>query len=218
MGFVGAILYFDLLLTGADLYKIKKTKRDCFIIENLINFKLKKQTNVLLPPFIIDCFSAFTQNKKQMIFNLGFLKKYVDKRMNGLIFHSLNERIYGKESKRKVADFRNSIRSEIFSVFPNVKTLIIQSTSNYVSYSFSLRALLYAISGTNLIEIIIKAQECNGYNWIKTMWESDEKILKKEYAAKKYEIGMEIKHTIKGISFDSITSVQYHLKINKMSQ
>merc|ERR1712228_862872 len=81
---------------------------------------------------------------------------------------------------------------EIFSLFPNIKSIIIQSTSNSGShsFSFSLMALLNVIPQCNVNEIIIKSKECDGCNWIKSLWQTDEEILKKEYAAKGYEIEM----------------------------
>merc|ERR1712228_165063 len=90
--FVSAIFYLDALLTGAYLGGIKTNKNDFFIIEALMNHSLKKQTNVTLPSFICDCFQAFTQNKKQIIFDLHYLNRDGDKRINNLLFHSLDKR------------------------------------------------------------------------------------------------------------------------------
>merc|ERR1712228_1081907 len=191
--FVSAIFYFDLLLTAANLSEIKKNKNDFFIIEALMNQSLKKQTNVILPSFICDCFQAFTQNKKQIIFDLYYLNEDGDKRSNNLLFHSLDKREYNKEIKRKDVDQSNSVRLELLSLFPNIKALIIQSTDGIgsVSFSFSLMGFLNVISQCNVNEIIIKSTETDdGFNWIKSLWKSDEQILKKEYAAKGYEIEM----------------------------
>merc|ERR1712228_935051 len=134
--FVSAIFYFDLLLTAAYLRDIKKNKNDFFIIEALMNQRLKKQTNVTLPSFICDCFQAFTQNKKQIILNLYLLNKYGDKRINNFLFHSLDQRRSDKESKRKDVDKNNLICLELLSLFLNCKTLIIQSTTSDGSDSF----------------------------------------------------------------------------------
>merc|ERR1712228_821348 len=195
--FVSAIFYFDLLLTGAALWNIKTNKNDFFIIEALMNQSLKKQTNVTLPSFICDCFQAFTQNKKQIILNLYYLNEYCDERINDLLFYSLDKRSYNEEIKREDVDQDNLIRLDMLSLFPNIKTLIIQSTDydGEHSFSFSLMALLNVISQCYVNEIIIKSKESydgyNYYNWIKSLWSSDEQILKKEYAAKGYEIEMQ---------------------------
>merc|ERR1712228_669836 len=79
--FVSAIWFFDLMLTGAYLYGIKQNKINCFYVENLMNLCLKKETKASFPPFIIECFDAFIQNKKQIILNLHLLY-YGDERMN----------------------------------------------------------------------------------------------------------------------------------------
>merc|ERR1712228_610173 len=184
----------DALLTAAYLNGVKTNKNDFFIIEALMNQSLKKQTNVTLPSFICDCFQAFTQNKKQIIFDLYYLNNYGDKRINNLLFHSLDKRDvrYNKEIKREDDDQNNLVRLKLLSLFPNIKTLIIQSTdvNGVYSFSFSLMALLNVISQSNVNQIIIKSKEYTGYNWVKSLWKSDEQILKKEYAAKGYEIEM----------------------------
>merc|ERR1712228_360626 len=209
--FVSAIFYFDLLLTGAYLYNIKKNKNDFLIIQALMNQSLRKQTNVVLPSFICDCFQAFTQNKKQIIFDLYRLNDYGDKRINDLLFYSLDGRDHNKEIKRNDDDQTNLIRLELLSLFPNIKTLIIQSTSStgLFSFSFSLMALLNVISQCNVNQIIIKSVEYDGYNWIKNLWKSDEQILKKEYAAKGYEIEMKKEK-------EKYNTVEYRFEINKL--
>merc|ERR1712228_1051727 len=102
----------DALLTAAYLNGVKTNKNDFFIIEALMNQSLKKQTNVTLPSFICDCFQAFTQNKKQIIFDLYYLNNYGDKRINNLLFHSLDKRDvrYNKEIKREDDDQNNLVR------------------------------------------------------------------------------------------------------------
>merc|ERR1712228_748649 len=133
-----------------------------------------------------------TQNKKQIILNLYNLNKYGDKRKN--------------EIKRKNDDQSNLIFLELLSLFPNIKTLTIQSTDNdgYDSFSFSLIALLNVICQSNLNEIIVKSKYCFEGNWINNLWQTDEQILKKEYAAKNYEIEMKQE------------SDEYHFEINKL--
>ena len=109
------------------------------------------------------------------------MNKYADNRFNDLLFHSIDYRHCKKEIKRIDDDVSNVIRADIF----------IQSTGWDDSFSFSLIAFLSLIDGTNLDEIIIKSEECHGFNWIKSLWEMDEKRLKKAYAVKNYQIAME---------------------------
>merc|ERR1712228_332198 len=98
---------------------------------------------------------------------------------------------------------------ELLSLFSNCRTLIIQSTdwNGIDSFSFSLMALLNEISQCNINQIIIKSREWLDYNWIKSLWKTDEQILKKEYAAKGYEI--EMKQEKKQIN-------EYRFEINKL--
>merc|ERR1712228_591798 len=130
----------------------------------------KKQTKVTLPSFICDCFQAFTQNKKQITIDLYYLNEFADKRINKLLFYSLDKRDADKEIKREDVDQSNLARLELFSLFPNIKNLIIQSTNGYESFSFSLMGLLNVISQCNVNQIIIKSIERIGYiNWIKSL-------------------------------------------------
>merc|ERR1740123_1007659 len=100
----------------------------------------------------MNCFRTFTQNKQQIIF---YSHENGDKRINDFLFHPLDKRDSDKEIMREDDDFSNLIRPEIFSMFPNVKTLIIQSTYYNDSYSFSLFGLLNVTRSLNLDEIII---------------------------------------------------------------
>ena len=183
--FVMAMCEFDKALTGN--YFEEDTKNGFLIIDSLIKLCLEKETNkVILPSFIVDCFRAFVKNKKEIC--LDMYKLCVgDAHVNKLLVHSLDNRYYDEEIKRSDDDLSNVIRSDIFSLFTNAR-LIIDSTYDTYSFSFSLIALLNAILETNLNEIIIKSKEFRGFCWIKSVWDSDKEILKKEYAAKGYDI------------------------------
>ena len=205
--FVGAFWYFDSLLTGSDLYGLQRNKKHLYIIENLINHSLKKQTKASFPPFIMDCFQAFIQNKKQIILNLFQFDQYVDSEICEFLFHSLN---VDKEIKRKDDDYRNLIRNEIFFLFPKAKILLIKSAS-FWSYSFSLMALLNVICQSNLNEIIMESASVtvyDGSSWINEMWNSDCQMLKKKYFEKGFEIAMSKKIE---------DSFKYNLKIKRIT-
>ena len=163
---------------------------------------LSKQTNVKLPQFIIDCFKAFTVNKKQIILRMGYLHLFGDENMNNLLFYSLIRRDRNKEFKPNDDDLSNVVHSDLFALFPNVKSLTINTFDGFL-FCFSLMALLNVIFETNLNEIIIKLQ--GKICWIESIWNSDKEILKKEYAAKGFDIAIEYP------SYD-----EYNLKINKL--
>ena len=202
--FVAVMSYFDAILTGAR-FPIKK-KGYFPYVQALMNLGLKKEQKVNFPRFICDCFEAFTKSKKQISLDMDRLYTHVDKRFNDLLFYSI-DRDNNKEIKRNDDDLCNVIRPQILYHFPNVKSLIILSTSRRYSFSFSLIAFLSVINGTSLDEIIIESQENHGYNWIKNWWQSDEELLKKAYAAANYQIEME------KIRVDKRD--EYHLKINR---
>merc|ERR1712176_324315 len=164
--FVAALFYFDAMLTGASLYKIKTGKNDYSIIDNLIKTSLSKQTNVKLPQFMLDCFKAFTQNKKQISLHMLSLHEYADERINNLIFYSLVKRETKKVFKPKHDNLSNVIHPNLFALFPNVSSLTIDTHLDF-EFCFSLLALLNVIFGTNLNQIIIKAY---GYCWIQSVW------------------------------------------------
>ena len=187
-------------LNGSHLEDVKPNKKHLFIIENLINHSLKKQTKAFFPQFIMDCFEAFIQNKKQIIFDLHQLDKpyeHGNRTMNDFMhlffhnFHSLNRREHEKDIERNDEDFTNLPKSDILSVFPNAKTLIMQITNSMYSYSLSFMAILNVICQCNFNEIILKSKQWkNGYDWLNTMWRSKKNSLKKAFGAKNYQISM----------------------------
>ena len=66
-----------------------------------------------------------------------------DQTMRDLIMNKMEKREYNKESVREHGDFTNLFRSEIFGIFPNLKTIIIQSTRYDGKHSYSLCMQLY---------------------------------------------------------------------------
>merc|ERR1712228_217295 len=95
------------------------------------------------------------------------------------------------EEIKEVDALNNMVRFELFSLFPNVQTLTIQMQNHgFDSYSFSLLTFLNVISQSNLHQIIINNTEHYHYNWMETVWKSDEEILKKEYAANNFKISL----------------------------
>merc|ERR1712176_1532497 len=140
-----------------------------------------KQTNVKLPQFIIDCFKAFTMNKKQIHLNMSELHHHGNKNINNLIFYSLVKIALKKVFKPNDDDLSNLVHSDLFALFPNVTSLTIETCDGFY-FCFSLGALLNVIFATNLDEIIIKSSLWHGDCWIKSIWNSDQEILKKEYA------------------------------------
>merc|ERR1712228_340360 len=112
-----------------------------------------------------------------------------DEKMNNLILSSLDTRRYQDEKKREDTNFSNLIRSEFLSIFRRIQTLIIWAAYKDASWSFSLNGLLSLISESNLSQIIIKARNSDDSpTWTRTLWNTEEEILKIEYSAKQFSI------------------------------
>ncbi len=204
--FIKAIWYFDAMITGGALKGIKiKSKTNVLIINNLIKYQrdtlntattttTTTATTATFDKYIYATFSSFTLHKKMAVLNLHKLYDGANKAMRDLIIYKMEQRDYDEESKRNDKDFSNLFRSEIFAIFPNIKTLIIITTNDrgWDSYSLSMSCLLRTISSSYLDQIIIKSVETmsGGYNWINKLWQSDSKKMKKEYGAKNYSISM----------------------------
>jgi len=65
----------------------------------------------------LECFFAFTQDKKEIILDLFELNdSRADVNINNLLIHSLKERHPSKRIKRKDDDLTNVVHSDIFSI------------------------------------------------------------------------------------------------------
>lgn len=208
--FVAAIFYFDLLFNGANLAGINANKNYFLYLDNLIKHNSK------LPPFISNCFESFKRTKKHIAFDMDDLNCHVDKKIVNLLFHSFDQRDTRevKETKRGDDDLSNLARADILKFFPNAKTLTISSKHWMSSYSFSLMSFLDITCQTNLEQIIIKSEQypLKNKTWIQIVWEMDEQLLKKEFAAKNYQIEMKTYQDID----DGLSLVQYNLHVNKI--
>ena len=206
-----------MLITGGALKGIKiKSKTNVLIINNLIKYQrdtlntatttttttatTATDTAFTFDKYIYATFSSFTLHKKISVLDLHKLYDGADKKMRDLIIYPMEQREQDFKSKRNDKDFSNLFRSEIFAIFPNIKTLIIITTDEWGqhSYSLSMSCLLRTISSSYLDQIIIKSVEhwsgnnehWSGNNWINKLWQSDSKKMKKEYGAKNYSISM----------------------------
>eukprot|EP01084_Bolivina_argentea_P074381 134930_1 len=103
-------------------------------------------------------------------------------------------------------DVSNLFKSELLSIFKNVKIIIIKTTNNSASvcYTLSVICLLSLIESTSLDKIIIKAvtkkidgyncidtKKIDGYNWIESLWNVNKEIITNKYHIKKYNINKE---------------------------
>merc|ERR1712228_150174 len=127
-------------------------------------------------------FDAYTKNKKQIEINL-FNLSYAKESMYNLIVHSLER--WGNPNEN---DCINLVRSELGTIFRNVKTVHIDAGNKHVhdQYPFSLIAFLRLIQSTKWQKVTIKAKGPN--NWISVLWKASESSIKNEYYSASYDI------------------------------
>eukprot|EP01084_Bolivina_argentea_P089042 160747_1 len=130
--------------------------------------------------------------------------------MNDLHQRDLSE---GKQDVARLdIDCSNLFLSEMLLIFKNVNTVFIKTTESngLYSYSLSMICLLSLIEPRSLNKVIVKAnsfyEDDNSdddddnsdwiykYNWIKELWSSDEKRLKKCYEKNGYDIMVKIEN------------------------
>ena len=158
--FMHAFYAFDQMLSGecSDLEdKIKKSDID--IIGLSINNYLGLKQNSL-DKYINDTFHLFTNNKSQIILNLDEMWRYVkDKKFISLIMHSVKE-----QGVDDIGDNNNNcFKSSLFNLFPNLKEIIIYTSSYHYYYPINILNLLSTICSSLLPKsfhrIIIKENE-----------------------------------------------------------
>eukprot|EP01084_Bolivina_argentea_P231698 390652_1 len=95
-----------------------------------------------------------------------------------------------KDSKqREDKDFSNMLRYEIFLIFKNVNTLIIDTYNE--GYSISMVGLLSLLQQRSLDKVVVKARGSNC--WISLLWASEySETLKREYHSGGYNISMKV--------------------------
>lgn len=188
--FVAAIFQLDKMLTGDFA---GSSKNGFLIIGDLIKAMLKKPTNGKLTQYTLDCFRSFCRNKKQIILDMHRLYEYGDRKINALIFYSLNAKEDKKKSQSKMNHdvLDNFPRPEMLSLFPNVTSLTIQNEDLKHAFPVSLSALPNIICGTNLSTVIIKAvaDTETDYCWM-THSQISPREIKQVYDTKSYDVSL----------------------------
>eukprot|EP01084_Bolivina_argentea_P127293 225136_1 len=128
--FMAALHMFDNMLSGGStgdtlwIFDKKKLKKYALIIKGLVH-ETKTFDN-----YIHSTFDGYTHQKTELVFELDTLNRLDCDEMRDLMFHPMDMRQIDqdKEIKKVAGDFRNLFRSEIFRIFPNIKTIIINTT------------------------------------------------------------------------------------------
>merc|ERR1712228_579833 len=124
------------------------------VIKSLIKWRLEQKKDPKMNEYLYQTFDAYTKNKKQIEINL-FNLSYAKESMYNLIVHSLER--WGNPNEN---DCINLVRSELGTIFRNVKTVHIDAGNKHVhdQYPFSLIAFLRLIQSTKWQKVTIKAK------------------------------------------------------------
>ena len=183
----------DTKITFLKELKLEKKKKkpktvqhseDYKIIKSLIDDKLGKQwiRKGQIPKYIVNAFKTFCKEKKVITLNLFYLDKNF-KEFADLVTNKIEVDTYktmGTPWMPNPYSLKNTVLSQLFSIFDNVNKLVINSTKfdGFPSYSFSLMSLLSCVEfeSSTFKEIVIKAtwDEANDAkgkrSWLHTMW------------------------------------------------
>ena len=175
-----ALQYLDTMITGGIQGGIKLSANHILVIKTLFDNILGKMTKPTLDTYICDTFEAFRNNKKQIILHLYLLQRDANKEILDLIMYPLE-----KGTNKKLD---NILRPEMFLIFTNIDTLIIDTV---ITHSISMICLLSLLDSYSVKKVIVKAN--GSTNWIDSLWSSDREILTTQYEMKNYDISMEKK-------------------------
>ena len=194
--FIAAMGYFDKLISGGRMYKVKAEKYYLRFIEALIDFSLMPSNKLKFDPYIIDSFHSLRQHKQQMVFDMDELS-HVDENYRNLVLYSCEKRDHWDESQREGDDLTNLFQADLLSIFPNIEQVILRTTAADYSFSLSMDNLLSIISSTslNIIEVdsYCYADDVGQGTWINTLWQSESDKLTTEFASNGFTISFEQK-------------------------
>eukprot|EP01084_Bolivina_argentea_P117806 209142_1 len=190
-GTMHIVYYLDVMLTGGALLggngkQMTVEKQDIQLLKDLFTTVLGN-TKPAVDHYIFTTFESFTQNKQQIVLNLPELIN-ANNNITDLIMHSLQKRDVINDKN----DMTNLLRAETFEIFPNVKTLIIQTSSPKISCAVSLNELLLLLQQTKVEKAIVKAvtDDNTGNNWLHSLWNSQWIALKETYEENNYVISI----------------------------
>ncbi len=165
----------DNMLSGGQHYGIKVTDNDAHVIRDLFNYILKQPTTQTFDQYVYDTFTAFVNNKMMISLRLDTLWT-VNKLFRDLIMHSMVKHTILQDESSDI----NSPKEYLFTIFPHVKSLIIETRNEFW---ISIKHLLSLAEQTLLRQVIVAAsRQSNDSNdaWIP--------LLSKQYKNEHYEI------------------------------
>ena len=181
-----SLFILDCMLNGQELYKydIDILDSDILLLNKLAKYSMGQIVTVkTIHDYILNTFKLFTFNKNHITINLYHINDKFQPLSHLCIESGLKKTKYNEINSvlsTKIDGRFNLISSNIFHLFPNIKTITIYTTNNYAlgcnSYIFNffyfLETIILSLSWT---QIKIKANRSwPDYkpSWIYILWES----------------------------------------------
>eukprot|EP01083_Nonionella_stella_P268420 907395_1 len=161
--FFRALFYFDCMLNGSLLggHHVKKiTTSNNQTIKSLIHHKLEIQPNSY-PNYINETFTAFTENKKEIFFNLHGIHMNLHA-LSALMLYSLTKtKIINPMKVRNrtrrvsiVGERKNMFKPLLFDLFPNANVITIYCKQlPFIEYELDLLILLPLIQSASIWDL-----------------------------------------------------------------
>ena len=157
-----SMYYFDAMLTSTFMKKKAKVRdQDRVILSNLIKYRLSPEFVNNYPNYINQTFCAYCNNKLQICINITDLKQYFEK-IKDLVVEELVQLTIDDDDDIPYND-KNIFKSIIFSIFPNLKHVILITTG----WSLTGEYEEYKINISYLISLLFKLLSLHN-NKIKT--------------------------------------------------
>eukprot|EP01083_Nonionella_stella_P166490 556768_1 len=185
--FYHALFYLDSMLSGARMEE-SWSKRDIVALNALITEELAPTDQCKLPAYILKAFHLFCENKTQIAINLPSLGE--SNKLNGLVLHSVVEDADQVATK---GGTQNVLNGTVFKLFPNMKQLLIYTSSYGMVYPFSIQSLLSVVDSNmnhtnkgNKISIEIRSSARDNESWLRSVWANGNAIFPDNFDTKQW--------------------------------
>eukprot|EP01083_Nonionella_stella_P015938 44583_1 len=194
--YIKPLFYFDEMINGSDALGSGKdtiSKRDLKVLQSLIEIECSAINEQRMEPYVMKTFHLFCLKKTQIIINLCFMDLYF-KSLSPLLMKDIERDTVDVANWRNDMSSNNLFKRTIFSLFRNLKEIIIYTTANMVDlvFSFSLKSLFSLICElSNKLKIKIYAKQKKGYlqrSWLFDAYSGDYKnVLQRLFDEKQWK-------------------------------
>ena len=182
------------------------------IIKMITEFTSLNQASSTFDRYIVSMVKSYIRRKKQIVINLDELSKQEEKLYSLIIEDGFRKEQTENCDVTNIESKTNLISSDIFIIFPNVRHIMIETTTiddidGEDSYPFNLTYLLSIISSSStwatitvkqmrLDEAIQQKKDMEDTSWIFKLWSSSSNRLMQEFEKNKLKItfGSETTH------------------------